>query len=159
MYRDTYCCVHYIAAAGHPHMMHRIHSSFVPYAVCNILHSNIYMASIRPIQEQVWASSRRSCSASLRRIEAALPRPTIPPADVCVMHTLFSHHRLSHLLSKVQHSISQGYLVTITNHRSGILTGTWSEHLPVLVSCLPSEGYLISALRLRLTAVTQLRLT
>ena len=51
MYRDTYCCPHYIAAAGHPDMMHRMHSIFVPYAVCKILDSNLHMASIRPTQK------------------------------------------------------------------------------------------------------------
>lgn len=140
MYRDTYCCPHYIAAAGHPHIMHRVHSNFVPRAVWKSRLEHTHGFDQAKSRNQFWASSRWSCMAPPRRIEPALPRQTLPPADVSAMHTISSHHRLSHLLSGDLRIISPGNLMPITNHRSSTFTGTWTEHHPVFVSRILSEG-------------------
>ena len=112
VYRDTYCCAHYIAAAGHPHMMHRIHSIFVPYAVCKILDSNLHMASITPTQKS--------------KSEPAHAGPARLLPEGWSQHSLAQHSHWQMSASCIQ------YLVTAVPHAS---CRKFNASSPKVISC------------------------
>jgi len=81
VYWDTYCCAHYTALTGHPHMMHLKHSNSVPHDTWETVHSGIYMTPIRATRGCESGTFHLGPAVPPRRVEPSLRRPTLSPLD------------------------------------------------------------------------------